>query len=419
MENAMMSDVGCLRRGDSARGRPPGEVLRAGGCEFRMGLGARLPRRLRGVLPTTVRVLLLALLLALSPASARELGSGQAQSPPPQTGPRLYRMYRFPEERVPAIDGDLTDWEIVGDGYAQDTYQLIEYNRKIGRGYDLQNLDVRVRAGYNERLNRIYVAVEYFDDYHNFDRVVAPGSGDLGNDDIFEIVVDADRSGDDFIYDLDRGLMSTHTQNYHVYVHERDGEHVWVWGDQAWLQEAPWSQWASRFDGDHGASGLSTLEFYVTPFNYAHPAGPQLSAPARLAVGDTIGYDYSVLDRDADESDVVKFWALCDTILMYRDADFLPAFVLDPPDPRLERLPLVEFRSRAPGPEAPRTVQFANFTRGEVTRFAWDFGDGTGSTERDPAHEYGEPGRYTVTLEAEGPGGTSRRRKLDYAVLAR
>jgi hypothetical protein len=362
------------------------------------------------------QVFVLALLMCV-PLPARELGTGSIAEPLPEIGARVYRMFHFPDDRLPTIDGDLTDWEIVGDAYAQDTYELIEYNRDIGRGYDLKNLDVRVRTGYNPRHNRIYVAVEYFDDFHNFDRVVTPGSGDLGNDDIFEIVVDTDRSGDDFIYDLNRRLMSTHAQNYHIYVHERDGEHTWIWGDQRWLEKPPWSAWASHYDGDHGSSGLSVLEFYITPFDYAHPEGPQRSAPGTLAVGDTIGFDYSVLDRDDEEDKVVKFWALCDTIMMYRDADFLPAFVLAGPEARLAGLPVVDFRSQAPMAAAPRSVRFVNFSSGEVTRFVWDFGDGGTATERDPMHQYSGPGRYTVTLEAEGAGGLVRRRKMDYVLL--
>jgi hypothetical protein len=330
----------------------------------------------------------------------------------------VYPCFQFPDNRLPVIDGDLTDWELVGEEYAQDTYGLIEYNRGIGRGYDLNDLDVRVRTGYNPRANRIYVAVEYWDDFHNFDRVVrAPSAASPGNDDIFELVVDADNSGGDFIDGLDPRRMSTHAQNYHIYVHERDGEHAWVWGPQHWLGEAPWAQWASRYPKAHGTAGLSTLEFCVTPFNYAHPEGPRLSAPARLAVGDTIGLGYAVLDRDDDEPQVVKFWALCDTVLMYRDADFLPDYVLAPLEEELAALPVVDFRSRAPGAQDPLAVQFANLTTGEVSGFIWDFGDGERSTEREPLHRYRRPGRYTVTLEARNALGSCRKRKLDYAIL--
>jgi len=367
-----------------------------------------------------VRSLILIATLSASVAGARPLGQGPVVDPLPPLGPRVYSCFQFPDDRLPTIDGDLTDWEIVGDAYAQDTYGLIEYNRHLGRNYNLHDMDVRVRTGYNAHTNRLYVAVEYWDDFHNFDRVVrVPNRTNPGNDDIFELVVDGDNSGGDFIDGLDPRRMSTHTQNYHIYTHERDGEHVWVWGPQHWLGEAPYAQWASSYPDVHGSAGLSILEFYVTPFNYAHAEGPGLSARAQLAVGDTIGLDYALLDRDDDEPQVVKFWALADTVDMYRNADFLPDFVLAPLEARLAALPLVDFRSRAPGATDPRAVQFANLSAGEGNTYRWDFGDGEVSTEKEPLHRYRQPGRYTVTLEAQNAQGICRKRKADYVVLAK
>jgi PKD repeat protein len=162
---------------------------------------------------------------------------------------------------------------------------------------------------------------------------------------------------------------------------------------------------------------LSVLEFWITPFNYAHPDGPQVSALAELAPGDTIGMGYAILDWDKDESEGAHFWALADTVLMYCNADFLADFVLAPLEQRLERLPLVDFRSRAPQVDDPRAIQFANHTKGEVADFLWDFGDGENSAEQEPLHRYGAPGSYTVTLEAKNQWGTYRKRKVDYVVL--
>jgi len=351
----------------------------------------------------------------------RELGKGPISDPLPPIGPRVYECFQFPDNRLPTIDGDLTDWEIVGDGYAQDTYQLIEYNRQLGRKYDFRDFDMRVRTGYSVSANRIYVAVERWDDYHNFDRVTKDRA-ELGNDDIFELVVDADRSGGDFIFSPTMShLKSTHAQNYHIYSHERDGAHVWVWGDQDWLGELPHSKWASRYDGSHGSAGISTLEFWVTPFNYADPSGAERSALASLAEGDTLGLSYAVLDRDDEEERVVKFWALADTVLMYRNADFLPDFILAPLEESLEKLPVVDFRSHAPDVRHPRTVHFVNTTKGFKgggTGLLWTFGDGTTSAENDPLHRFDKPGRYTVTLEVRNNWGVHRKRKVDYVVLS-
>ena len=55
---------------------------------------------------------------------------------------------------------------------------------------------------------------------------------------------------------------------------------------------------------------------------------------------------------------------------------------------------------------APLLVSFANTSDGPVTAWAWDFGDGSSSTEQNPTHEYTRAGSYVVRLTASGPGGS-------------
>jgi len=358
-------------------------------------------------------------LLLTAPVLAGDLGAGPVPDPLPPTDPRVYRSFQFPDDRLPIIDGDLSDWEIVADEYVQTTYQLLNFHKgdtSLRRAYDPSGFDIRVRTGYNSSTNRIYVAAEYYDDFHNMDRVMDTHR-QVGHDDIFELVVDGDRSGRDFVRYKDLNLRNTHAQNYHVYFHEREGNHLWVWGEQLWLGEAPYGKAANVFEGVHGSSGLCVLEFWITPFNYAHVDGPHVSALTELAAGDTIGMSYAILDWDEDEKDGVHFWALADTVQMYCNADFLADFVLAPMEEDLEKLPLVDFLSRAPHVDDPRAVQFANQSTGEVSDYLWDFGDGEQSTEKEPLHRYGAPGSYTVTLEARNQWGSYRKRKVDYVVL--
>ena len=47
-------------------------------------------------------------------------------------------------------------------------------------------------------------------------------------------------------------------------------------------------------------------------------------------------------------------------------------------------------------------AQFTNLSTDNARSFAWDFGDGTTSTERNPMHIYAEAGSYTVKLTARG-----------------
>ncbi len=55
---------------------------------------------------------------------------------------------------------------------------------------------------------------------------------------------------------------------------------------------------------------------------------------------------------------------------------------------------------------APLTVAFLNRSYGsDITGYLWSFGDGETSAEVSPAHEYGSPGRFTVTLTAQRSAG--------------
>ena len=50
-------------------------------------------------------------------------------------------------------------------------------------------------------------------------------------------------------------------------------------------------------------------------------------------------------------------------------------------------------------------VQFTDFSK-NATRWNWDFGDGTNSTEQNPTHAYSATGIYTVSLTVSNPNGT-------------
>mgnify|MGYP006278584459 CR=1 FL=1 len=63
-------------------------------------------------------------------------------------------------------------------------------------------------------------------------------------------------------------------------------------------------------------------------------------------------------------------------------------------------------------------VYFQDASLGYVTSWEWDFGDGITSFDRNPSHEYIDPGFYTVTLTVEGPYGKSTKVRTDYIVAS-
>ena len=69
--------------------------------------------------------------------------------------------------------------------------------------------------------------------------------------------------------------------------------------------------------------------------------------------------------------------------------------------------------------DCPLAVQFEDRSLGAVTTWSWDFGDGTGSTERNPAHVYLTPGTYTVALRARSPMGTGTHTRSQLVAVSR
>ncbi len=63
---------------------------------------------------------------------------------------------------------------------------------------------------------------------------------------------------------------------------------------------------------------------------------------------------------------------------------------------------------------SPLRVNFNDLSSGgEIASRQWDFGDGEGSTEQNPAHIYTKAGLFTVSLTVTGPSGSNTGTKID------
>jgi hypothetical protein len=321
-----------------------------------------------------------------------------------------FKVFQFPADMIPRIDGKDDDWAMVPDSYAITLKDMHDDNNPQ-RQPDPKDLDIKVKVGWVKGLNRLYFLYEAYDNYWDF---ADPG---LHND-TFEVVVDGDRSGGPLIprfrnntdqdpWDAHFSMHGVQAQNYHIMTPAEGKDWAMAWGCQPWDKRLPWANHAQSYNFRPGQSGHYVLEFYITPFDYAGCEGPQRAVESELYEGKTIGLSWAVIDYDgAKDGKNNGFWNLSPEHTMYGNSTYLREFKLMPLEPQFRK-----------GIEAAwdftvvdmsrRLVAFKDESEG-ATSWKWDFGDGTNSTEQNPIHQYKAGNEYTVVLEVEGPAGKSR-----------
>ena len=69
--------------------------------------------------------------------------------------------------------------------------------------------------------------------------------------------------------------------------------------------------------------------------------------------------------------------------------------------------PKADFAATPTTGNVPMTVKFTDQSQGQVTKWVWDFGDGTGSAVQNPVHTYWTDGVYNVILTVSNDYGSS------------
>lgn len=70
-------------------------------------------------------------------------------------------------------------------------------------------------------------------------------------------------------------------------------------------------------------------------------------------------------------------------------------------------LPSAAFTMEVDAEYAPVTVRFSAPADSDITYYSWDFGDGSTSNEKNPAHTFRFAGEFGVSLTVGGPSGSS------------
>lgn len=358
-----------------------------------------------------------------SEVAAQDLNQGKS----PYTTARegiTFKIFQFPKDQIPRIDGDKSDWEIVPEEYRYTDDLLKDTEDGHGDQIDPEDIDIRVSVGWVDGLNRLYFLYEAYDDYWDYERFNPDGY----LNDIFEIVVDGDLSGGPFIYNplipearkwgnhpahIDNHLRFSgyQAQNYHIFTPPVNNSWTLIWGSQPWIGEFPYSNYAYDYNFKHGESGHLVLEFWITPFDYAPFNAPEKAVVSELSEEKLLGLSWSVLDFDGGKRD--GHYNLSHNTQMVSDASFLCAFRLMPLEKVFLKEEILAQWSFSYLENRERTVAFQDQSIGEITSWHWDFGDGNFSNEPNPIYQYTIPGvHYNVSLEVKGPAGTSTKTRF-------
>ncbi|CAN5376156.1 hypothetical protein BH23BAC1_BH23BAC1_12670 [soil metagenome] len=372
------------------------------------------------MLPKNICILLLLFIFALiTPVQGQQAAINSQKSHLYSTARngKEFKIFQFPKDLIPRIDGKTDDWAIVPDEYIYGSDLLKD--TEDGNGVpDPKDIDVQVRVGWVKGLNRLYFLYEAYDDFWDFERFNP--SGYLN--DIFEIVVDGDLSGGPFIYnplipearqwgnneahiENHFSFSGVHAQNYHIFTPSVHNSWVLIWGSQPWIGEFPYANYAYEYNFKHGESGRLILEFWITPFDHAPYEGPEQAKVSTLTENNYVGLSWSVLDFDGGKRD--GHYNLSHNTKMVLDASFLCVFKLMPLHGTLKEEIKADWTFKIIDMDR-RMVSFQDQSWGDITKWKWDFGDGTFSEEQFPIYQYKEPGvHYNVTLEVTGPAGKS------------
>jgi hypothetical protein len=325
----------------------------------------------------------------------------------------VFKIFQFPPNMIPTIDGKTNDWNIVPDSYIIGSDQLVDDMHNHTN--DPSHLKARVKVGWVKGLNRLYFLYEADKAYWDFSQP------DLHNDTL-EVVVDGDLSGGPLIADFATNenvlgqwgaymtLQGTQAQNYHIFTPAENKDWCMYWGPQQWLKDLPYANHAYNYSFRPGQPGHLVTEFWITPFDYAAPEGPARSTETVLTENKIIGLSWVVIDYDDPNSGGTNygFWNLSRHHRMYGNADFLCQFKLMPLEPQLQKTSGAYWTYQVVDMDR-RQVAFKDQSAGRILGWHWDFGDGLSSTNQNPIHTYKAPGHYIVVLDTDSlEGGKSR-----------
>lgn len=160
----------------------------------------------------------------------------------------------------------------------------------------------------------------------------------------------------------------------------------------------PYSNIAYSYNLSSGESGKLIAEFWITPFDKASAEGPEKSVESVLSDNKKIGLSEAVIDYDDVNDESKKGFEFIEKPQDVWKFEPWNSFYTDASGRKISKAFTAQW-SFVVTDSTKREVAFKDESRGAITSRHWDFGDGTSSTEQNPAHQYKEPGKYIVILD--------------------
>ena len=104
-----------------------------------------------------------------------------------------FKIFQFPPDKIPTIDGKTQDWNIVPEAYVIGSDQLKDTVNNTPR--DPKDLDVRVKAGWVKGLNRLYFLYEAYANQEHYQQAIDAYALQKGLDGETPAALDAIKDG--------------------------------------------------------------------------------------------------------------------------------------------------------------------------------------------------------------------------------
>ena len=248
-----------------------------------------------------------------------------------------YRAFQFPDHLTPIIDGDLKDWEVVGDSYTILTGQLHDLINPEVEASDSDDFAARLMVGWNKAENKLYIAAQVRDDIHQIDRPAGSATV-LFQDDAMELFIDADHSGGQFanfteLSQEEQRRRNGVEANHFVVAGPPPDEDFFVnFSAAAWyaLSDGPYTEAAVEFIGVLGGEGVTNYEVMLVPFDRVNINAAFQSEEHILRENEILGFNVELNDFDVHSELFDAKWSLSGQHNSYRFSDRFADLILMP-----------------------------------------------------------------------------------------